>query len=171
MNNREKCNWPFFGPRMPQGDKNWDAPGFKIRNSRKFSEIADAGCFIKIFLFSIVSSLWNKLHRSGNPAVLAHGDETAFISIAEKTTLYVWNDSNFNRKNKEPLELLEKIGSRYEKFLKEFLSDRPNLTKSVNKQLSSLWERMEGMYTKLNPKCKFYEISDSNDTTERWNSY
>ena len=107
------------------------------------------------------------MHRSGNPAVLAHGDETAFISIAEKTTLYVWNDSNFNRKNKEPLELLERIGSRYEKFLKEFLSDRPNLTKSVTKQLSSLWKRMEGMYAKLNSKCKFYEISDSNDTTER----
>ena len=123
---------------------------------------------IKFFSFL---SLLHKFHRSGNPAVLASADESPFINIAEKTSLYVLNDSNFNRKNKEPLELLEKIGSRYEKFLKEFLSDKPNFTKSVKKQLSSLWKRMGGMYTKLNPKCNFYEISDSNDTNERWNSY
>ena len=144
---------------------------FIIENLKNQKRSLIEGCSaLKSFIFSYLS-LWNKFHRSGNPAVLAKGDESAFISIAEKTTLYVWNDSNFNRKNKEPLELLEKIGSRYEKFLKEFLSDRPNLTKSVTKQLSSLWKRMEGMYAKLNSKCKFYEISDSNDTTERWNSY
>ena len=27
VNNIEKCNWPFKGPRMPQGYKNWDALG------------------------------------------------------------------------------------------------------------------------------------------------
>ena len=108
-----------------------------------------------------------KLYRSGNPAVLAPGDESKYIRIAEKTSLYIRNTNNFNKKNKEPLDLLEKIGSRYEKFLKEFLADRPNFTNSVTKQLSSLWKRMGAIYTKLNPKCKFYEISDSNDTNER----
>ena len=121
-------------------------------------------CFLLNFFH--IFTLEN-LYRSGNPAVLAPGDESKYIRIAEKTSLYIRKTNNFNSKNKEPLELLEKIGSRYEKFLKEFLADRPNLTKSVTKQISSLWERMGGMYTKLNPKCKFYEISDANDTNER----
>ena len=30
VHNREKCNWPFKGPRMPQGDKNWDTLGVKM---------------------------------------------------------------------------------------------------------------------------------------------
>ena len=74
-----------------------------------------------------------------------------------------------NKNNKEPLELLGKISSRYERFMSEFIPDRPkNVIKSVTKKLSSLTARMEKEYNKLNSKCKFYESSDADADSERW---
>ena len=52
--------------------------------------------------------------------------------------------------------------------MSEFISDRPNIIKSVKKQLDSLTTRMEKQYKKLNSKCKFYESSDADADSERW---
>lgn len=51
--------------------------------------------------------------------------------------------------------------------MSEFISDRPNIIKSVTKQLGSLTARMEKQYNKLNSKCKFYESSDAEPDSER----
>ena len=72
--------------------------------------------------------------------------------------------SGFNKNNKEPLELLGKIESRYKKFMADFISNKPGIINSVSNRVSGMTGRMEKMYKKLNPKCNFYEASNEDDT-------
>ena len=72
--------------------------------------------------------------------------------------------SGFNKNNKEPLELLGKIESRYKKFITEFISNKPKVIKAVSDRVAGMTDRMEKLYKKLNRKCDFYETSSKDDT-------
>ena len=89
--------------------------------------------------------------------------------LPQRVNLFLGN--TFNKKNKEPLELLKKISKRYEKFMNEFIPEKQGVIRSVSNQLSTLSKRMEKMYVKLNPVCTFYENSEFDVENERFDLF
>jgi len=104
-------------------------------------------------------------HCSGPYFQNGKGTGGACRNIIRRTNV---PSSGFNKNNKEPLELLGKIESRYKKFMTEFIPNKPGIIKAVSNRVSKITDQMEEMYKKLNPKCDFYETS-SEDDTERFN--
>ena len=52
--------------------------------------------------------------------------------------------------------------------MNQFVPEKQGVIRSVSNQLAILSKRMEKMYLKLNPVCKFYENSESDVENERF---
>ena len=121
----------------------------------------------KIAKTQLGNTTWRHLRASSWTIDSLPKNSRRYIFTVKNESYIIISGNNFNKNNKEPLELLGKISSRYERFMSEFISDRPNIIKSVTKQLGSLTTRMEKQYKKLNSKCKFLESSDVDADSER----